>query len=301
MKRKLLTIIFLSLTLLFAVPNREITKDHIHVYFSEKDQRIAEASLDIVLKQHELLSKKYGLDIKPLRVYIADSEKVYKSFAGNNSAIWSVGLASDDKLLVKSPSFSRQSIANYKKTLLHETAHLSVSNMPLHVWFNEGYAQYYAGQNDLHKHILVARAFFGQHIIPLHQIEYLPAMNHDKAQIAYAQSVAMFSYIVDYFGEGLVGKCLQLSKEKQNFSKAFQAAFLMTPEQFEKHWKEKNRKAFRFYLFMDQNNIIWILAPIIVIIGFILARIRYRRKMEEWEKEEEEEEIEDENYMSSRP
>ncbi len=286
MKLKFLIILFLSLAQLFATPDRILKKDHVYVYYTEKDQRIAEVSLDIVITQQQMLSKKYGLPINPLRIYIADNEDTYRVFSGSNSAIWSVGLASDDKLLVKSPSFSRQSFAEYKKTLLHETTHLSVSNMPLPVWFNEGFAQYHAGQHDLHQRILVGRAFLGQHIIPLYQIEYLQAMNRDKAKIAYAQSAAMYSYIVNYFGEGLIGKCLQISAETQNFETAFQSSFLMSQDQFEHHWKEKNKKSYRIYIFLDQSNIIWILAPFIVILGFIMARMRHRRKLQSMEEEE---------------
>lgn len=288
MKAKIIFLLVTMFALLLAVPNKVIERDHIHVYFAEKDQQIAEISLTIVLKQHKMLSTKYGLSINPLFVYIADSEKTYRHIAGPNSALWSVGLASDDKLLVKSPSFSRQSFGQFQKTLLHETAHLSLSSMPLPVWFNEGFAQYHAEQYDLQKRILVSRAFWSKHIISISKIENLNQMDHNEADIAYAQSVAMFTYLVDYFGEGLVGKCILLSKEYQNFDKAFSAAFLMTPTHFEEIWQRNTKNSFKPYIFLDQNKLIWIMAPFIVVIGFFLMNHRNKKILKKWDAEEKE-------------
>lgn len=273
-------------TFLLALPDKLLEQEHIHVYFAEKDHRIAEISLNIVKKQHETLSLKYNLNVNHLFVYIADSENSYRTLAGSSSALWSAGLASGDKLLVKSPSFSRQSFSEFQKTLLHETAHLSVSAIPLPVWFNEGFAQYHSGQYDLRKRILVSRAFIGQHIMSLSHIEYLNQMKQNKAEIAYAQSVAMFSYLVEYFGEGLVGQCLLLAKEYQDFDKAFSAAFLMSPAHFQQVWQRNTERSFRPYIFLDQHNFIWMLAPIMLVIGFILMKYRSKKLLAKWETEE---------------
>ncbi|MFA6618633.1 MAG: hypothetical protein WCT23_06165 [Candidatus Neomarinimicrobiota bacterium] len=286
MKAKFIFLFIAMSAFLLALPNKQLSQEHIHVFFAEKDRRIAEISLNTVQKQHETLGLKYDLDINPLFVYIADSENSYRRLAGSSSALWSMGLASGDKLLVKSPSFSRQSFNDFQKTLLHETAHLSVSDTPLPVWFNEGFAQYHSGQYDLRKRILVSRAFIGKNIIPLSHIEYLMQMKQDKAEIAYAQSVAMFSYLVEYFGEGLVGKCVQLSKEYQDFDRAFSAAFLMSPEHFMQVWQRNTESSFRPYIFLDQHNLIWILAPIMLVIGFILMKYRSKKLLAKWEAEE---------------
>ncbi|MEA2076992.1 MAG: peptidase MA family metallohydrolase [Candidatus Marinimicrobia bacterium] len=286
MKIKNFYFIILLFSLLFAVPDKQLEMDNIHVYYAEKDARIAQISLEIVQKQQLRLRDQYKLDINPIHIYIADNKDIYRQYSGTSSPVWSVGLASDDKMLVKSPSFSRQNLNDFQKTLLHETAHLAVSGIPLPVWFNEGFAQYEAGQFDLHKRILVSRAFWRQDLMWAHEIEYLMQINRGKAEIAYAQSVAMVDYLINYFGVELVGKCLLFSKEYQNFEKGFKNAFLMDPDKFEKHWREKTKDRYRFYILLDQNNLIWILSPILLIIGFILTKTRRRYLLKKWEQEE---------------
>jgi Peptidase MA superfamily len=289
MKIKIFSIFILSLTLLFAIPDKQLTMDGVSVYFADKDEKIAEISLKIVHTQRERLIALYGLKVKPIHIHIADDQKTYNKYSGSNSPAWSVGLAGHDKMLVKSPSFSRQTLKNYQETLLHETVHLALEGIPLPVWFNEGLAQYEAGQFSLQKHIIVSRQYWQHNLMSYQKIEQLMQMPQATAEIAYAQSVAMVDFLVDYFSVGLVGKCLLYAGTYQDFEKGFQSAFLMSSQNFITLWQEEAKNQYRLYIFLDQNNIIWILAPIILILGFILTRLRRRKLLKKWEAAELEE------------
>ena len=267
----------------WSVPDLHLNKDRVHVYFAQRDEKIAQISLNVVHKQQQRLTERYHLDVHPVHIYIADNQETYRKYSGKSSPVWSAGLASDDKMLVKSPSYSRQSILDFQKTLLHETAHLAVNGIPLPTWFNEGFAQYEAGQFDLNKKILVSQTYWSKHFMQSKQIENLMQMNRDQAQIAYAQSVAMYDYLVNYFSLPLVGKCLNYAKEYQNFDKAFLSAFLMNTIHFEKIWQKNASKQYRFYVILSQNNLIWSLAPILLILGFILTKKRRKKLMDSWE------------------
>ncbi len=290
MKIKHLYIILALFTLLFAIPDKQLNLDDIHIYFAEKDTRIAQAALELVYQQHERLVKQYDLEVNPLHIYIADDKDIYRKYSGSNSPVWSAGLASDDKMLVKSPSFSRQSLADFQKTLLHETVHLAVNGIPLPVWFNEGLAQYEAGQFGIQQRVLVSRAFWRGDLMRAHEIEYLNMMDHNKAEIVYAQSAAMVDHLIEHFGIKLVSKCLYFTRETQSFEKGFTSAFLMSPAHFEKLFKEQAKSRYRFYILLDQRNL-WVLAPFILILGFILTKIRRRKLLREWESAESEEEF----------
>jgi hypothetical protein len=289
MSIKIITIL-LIFTVLFAVPDKQMSLGDIQVNYADKDARIAEIALSIVHDQHQRLITRYGLDPKPLHIVIADDPATYKAYSGSNAPIWSVGLASHNRMLVKSPSFSRQSMKDFQQTLLHETVHLAVEKIPLPVWFSEGFAQYEAGQFDLRQRIMVSRAVWRHDLDWAYEIEYLMQMDHDKAEIMYAQSVAMVDDLIRYFGVELVGKCLYYSKELSSFEKGFTNAFLMSPAQFEKLFWEHAGKQYRYYILLDQSNLIWILAPLLLILGFILTRVRRRKILAKWAEEEFEEE-----------
>lgn len=288
MKIKCLYIFLALITLLFAVPDKELSLDKVHVYFAEKDGKIAQMALETVHAQQIRLTEQYGLDLKPIHIYIADDPDIYRRYAGSHSPVWSAGLASDDRMLVKSPSFSRQSPAVFQKTLLHETVHLAVSGIPLPLWFNEGFARIEAGQFDLHDRVLVSQAFWRHDLMKDYEIAQLNQMDHLKAEIAYAQATARVDHLLSYFGVELVGKCLNFSKEYNSFQKGFTNAFLMTPARFEEHWPEEAAKSYRYYILLDQRNL-WMITPILLLLGFILTKVRRRKLMDSWENEEEEE------------
>lgn len=288
-KPKRIFILLLIFSFLFAVPTQQLTLSNVHVYYAENDKEIAEISANIVNEQQKRLSEQYQLDVKPLHIYIADNSDTYRQYSGSSSPVWSVGLASDDHMLVKSPSFSRQTLREYQQTLLHETVHLAVDGIPLPVWFNEGFAQYEAGQFTLQKHALVSRAVWGNDLLSVQKIESLMQMTQDKAESAYAQSAAMFDYLIEYFGVGLVGKCLAYAREYQDFDIGFRNAFLMNPAKFEQNWRMAGRKQYWVYILIDQNNFFWLLIPILLISGFFLTRIRRNKLLKKWETDENEE------------
>ena len=270
----------------WSIPDQNLNKDGVHVYFAHKDEKIARISLHVVHKQQQRLSERYRLDIHPIHIYIADNQETYRKYSGKTSPVWNAGLASDDKMLVKSPSYSRQSIQDFQRTLLHETAHLAVSDIPLPTWFNEGFAQYEAGQFDLNKKIIVSQAYWSKHFMQSKEIENLMQMPRDKAEIAYAQSVAMVDHLVNYFSISLIGTCFNYSKEFNSFDKGFNSAFLMSPNYFEKQWREKASKQYRFYILLSPNYIIWTLAPFLLILGFVLTKIRRKKIMDTWIEED---------------
>lgn len=286
-----IVITLLIFSILFAVPDKQMSIGDIQVYYADKDARIAEIALTVVHDQHQRLATRYQLDPKPLHILIADSPAIYKTYSGSNSPAWSAGLASHDKMLVKSPSFSRQSLRDFQRTLLHETVHLAVENIPLPVWFSEGFAQYEAGQFDLRHRIMVSQSVWHHDLDWAYEIEYLMQMDQDKAEIMYAQSVAMVDDLIRYFGVELVGKCLYYSKELNSFDKGFTNAFLMSPAQFEKLFREHAKTHYRNYILLDQNNLIWILSPLILILGFILTKARRKKLLKAWEAEEKKQEI----------
>lgn len=285
MKIKLLTLL-LVFSVLFAVPDKELSLEKVHVYFAEKDTRIAQMALETVHAQQKRLIEQYGLDLKPLHIYIANSEDTYKRYAGSGSPVWSAGLASDDRMLVKSPSFSRQSPTVFQKTLLHETVHLAVSGIPLPLWFNEGFARIEAGQFDLRDRVLVSQAFWRGHLMSDRKIGQLNQMDRVKAESAYAQATARVDHLLSYFGVELVGKCLNFSKEYNSFEKGFANAFLMTPSRFETHWLEEAAKSYRYYILLDQRSL-WTITPVLLLLGYIMTKIRRRKLMDSWENEEE--------------
>ncbi|MBW6458187.1 MAG: hypothetical protein K0B52_03400, partial [FCB group bacterium] len=236
---------------LTASPFQQMQSDPVHVYFQEQDRNIAASALQTVRDQQNRLYRQYGLELRTVHVFIAPDAAAYSALAGSASPLWSGGLASGDRMLIKSPAFSRQTLPAFHKTLRHETVHLALSGHELPVWFEEGLAQYESGTFGIAQKVLLGRAAWQQSFIPFSEIEHLTRMGAREAELAYAQSVAAVDHMIRYFGVELLGKSLDLSKNYEHFPTGFRNAFLMTPVEFERHWQEQAKKRYRIYVLLD--------------------------------------------------
>ena len=293
MKNKFLIMFFAFSFLLspkvgFASAAMQLSVGNISVYYAEQDKHIAELAAKTVNRQQQHLYEQYALEQNPMIIYIAQDASQYRQYSGSSSPLWSMGLAFNDRMLVKSPSFSHQTLTAFRKTLIHETVHLAVTSYDLPVWFNEGLAQYEAGQFSITQKTLLSRAAWSDRFIPFRDIEYLIQMPAAKAKLAYAQSVAAVDYMIDYFGVELVAKSLYLIKKYEHFSTGFRNAFLMSPEAFEKKWQENSKKHYRIYLLLDTGSIFWIPLTVLFVLGYVLTRYRRKKLLKRWEQEERE-------------
>jgi hypothetical protein len=289
MKHKI-HIFILFFSFLSASSFQQITQDHISVYFEEKDRIIAGSALQTVYVQQDRLQKQYRLSPRYMHIYIAPDENSYRQMAGSSSPLWSAGLASGDRMLIKSPSFSGQTLPAFRKTLRHETVHLSLSAYDLPVWFEEGLAQYESGDLGLSKIMILSRAAWQRQFIPFRDIEQLTRMSARDAELAYAQSLSAIDHLIRHFGVELLARSLDLTKTYDDFNKGFRNAYLMSAENYERLWREYATKRYRFYLFTDLGAFFWPLTVVLFILGYFLTRLRRRKLLKQWERDERESE-----------
>ena len=279
-------IFILFFSFLSASSFQQIAQDHISVYFEEKDRNIAASALQTVYEQQERLQKQYGLPSRNMHIYIAPDENSYRQMAGSASPLWAAGLAGGDRMLIKSPSFSTQTLPAFRKTLRHETVHLSLSGYDIPVWFEEGLAQYESGDWDFSKKMILSRAAWQRQFIPFRDIEQLTRMSAREAELAYAQSLSAIDRIISHFGVELLARSLDLTKTYDDFNKGFRNAYLMSTEDYERLWQEYAVKRYRFYLFTDLGAFFWPMTVVLFILGYFLTRLRRRKLLKQWERDE---------------
>ncbi|MDD3715561.1 MAG: hypothetical protein PHT46_00480 [Candidatus Marinimicrobia bacterium] len=285
MKPKILFLVLLF-SFICAQEKLQIVAEQVRIYHSRRDSTIAAMALRTLEEKQEKLQETYGLEKAHIEVYIAADPAEYSRLAGSASPFWSMGLASGNRMLIKSPSFSRQSLQEFQKTLLHECVHLALSEYPLPLWFNEGFAQYEAGTFSMEQKILLARTVLANAFLTFRQIEELQEMSASRAELAYAQSVSAVDFLISNYGRELLEKCLLFSKKYNDFPTAFRNAYLMTPEHFEKRWQDHAKKRYRFYLALDLRGTFWLFLSGLLILGYILTKLRRRRILKKWEQEE---------------
>jgi hypothetical protein len=283
LKILILSVLFVFLT---ATPFLQMQESNILVFYHQKDHETALITLEVLKNAQMRLQKNYGLQPRHIQIYIAGSASEYEQLAGSDSPVWSSGLASGDRMLVKSLSFSRQTMKEFRSTLIHEHVHLSLSPYTVPVWFNEGLAQYEAGTFDLQQKIQLSRALMSGSLMSLWEIEGLYEMPRNKAGLAYAQSVAAVDLLISRYGPALIEKNLYFTEKYSDFSLAFRNTYLMSPEHFEKILQQSFKQRYRFYILLDINGMFWLVLTALFILGYVLTRIRRYRLMRKWEQEE---------------
>jgi hypothetical protein len=286
MKLKVMILCCLFITL-SAAAREEIQRDGVHIYFAEKDRNIAVMTAEDIAAQQDRLKERYGLSVQPVHIYIAKDEEEYRKLAGSSSPLWSAGLASGDRMLVKSPAFSRQTITEFRRTLLHETVHLALNGLELPRWFNEGLAQYESENFGLRHKIRISRAVWQDELILFREIENLMRMPAAKADLAYAQSIAAVDHLIGKYGVQLCTKCLYFTKKYTHFSTGFRNAYLMSPEVFERQWREHVKDEYRLYILLDVRGTFWLLITGLFLLGYLATRVRRRHLLKKWEQEDE--------------
>lgn len=143
-----------------------------------------------------------------------------------NAPDWSGGLY-DGKIRIPVGGLTGMN-ENLRRILYHEYAHVLIralarNHVPL--WFNEGLAQWAAGETTAH---LEERLAQGEKIIPFSRFEKsFDGLSPAEVSLAYGQSLSLTNFLIDYFGEAQIVEVLHRLGSGMNFSIA--AADILAP------------------------------------------------------------------------
>jgi len=133
-----------------------------------------------------------------LTVIIDPSRESFLARAG--APAWSDGIydGSAIRLAVRPSAELGVQISTLRHELMHAQLHAAVGCMPS--WFNEGLAMYFAGAPPVRQWVRMLRNPDAYDLTAL-QVPSLAAMPDDRAERAYAESLAMIVFIIERAGE----------------------------------------------------------------------------------------------------
>ena len=275
-----------------------LNEDFIRIQYHSFDTEIADLVLLVVKKNFDRTAEMVGYGGPQIaNIIISGSQGEYDQFTGNLMPEWSQGSTDYEKsrIVLKSPSFTGIIGSQLTKTVIHELTHFLIGAVaPPHTiprWFNEGIAMYLGGEETFRAKINISSAVHTNSLISLNEIEYVLTFSGDRANLAYAESRAALSYLVEISEEAAIRSILAELYLNKSFESAFKKVTGMEPIDFEIEFRKKIRQQYRYYFLAAVGDYIWFLIPGLFILAYFAVKMRNRQTIRRWKIEEEHDEI----------
>jgi hypothetical protein len=223
-----------------------------------------------------------------LHIYIVGTQHRFDSLSGSALPDWGAGVAMPWKrrIVIKSPRIMRGE-KSLGELVAHETAHIFLSRRvgryEVPRWMNEGLAMYFSAEWGWQDNLSLSLAAVLGQLISLPEIENLNRYSGRKAQLAYSQSYVAFTYFLDRYGQSGLRIFLDAIASGKDVQYAFVAATGADEKAFEAEFAEYVHHRYNFLTLMLDSNLLWVLLALILVVGFILARFRRKKKFKELE------------------
>jgi hypothetical protein len=249
--------------------------------------------LQQVLNENEVqMEKIYGCSLKfPVRILVPSSDGDYFKLLDSALPDWSGGVAFPSRRLIVLRPGAYFDPAEYRQVMLHEMGHIylndNLDTMQVPLWFNEGVAMLASGKTfSWTEHLAIGNAVLMDQLLDLSDIDEMLVFGLAKAQLAYAQSLLAIQYLVREFGESIIPDLLDGSRRGIEWEQVLTAKTGLNSGQFTDRFLRYIQNEYRWALFLQLKNLFWILVVVLFLSGFLIVKIRNRRKIREWEKSE---------------
>lgn len=180
--------------------------------------------------------------------------------------------------------------SDYYKILKHEYCHILLhhiapqSRIPL--WFDEGFAQYFAKQWNFTKEVEFLMDALQGNTLNLSKYNYHYPKYKNKVGMFYLQSYYNFKKLIADYDFVKFQKFLEMLNQTEKFSISFYRIYGCTVQQFLEKVQNSIKPHLILALFYSGFGFIWTLIPFLLLIAFIRKQIKKRRVEKRWSEEE---------------
>jgi len=224
----------------------------------------------------------------PISVYLAPDPDHFTRLAGGRVPEWSAGIAIPERRRIVLPIYTRSSqrVHDLWKALHHELAHIALHSYlaPQRPprWFDEGYAQWAAGDWGWEAGWQLRLAFALNRAPPLDSISLDWPRRRADAGIAYLLAFTTVTYLLEH-GGGERGLTIFLERWRSSGSleSALRSTYGLTLAQFEHEWLQDVENRYGWALLLTHSITFWTPLGLIVLLMTIRKRRDLLRRIEE--------------------
>jgi hypothetical protein len=263
-----------GIRLLFEPPHEPVARELIHSYPEVREE----------------LKRTFGWDLTliPTVRLIRDSRQFQQWVHSPLTVAFALprdGLVVIDTSRMKAHPFSLRD--TFKHELCHLLLHQHIQSGLLPRWLDEGVAQWASdGAGDIlldQKRSVLNRVALRGRFIPLDLLTGGFPPNDLDLMLAYEESKSFIDYLIGVSGAEGVLNVLEQMKRGRDVEEAFLRAYRAPLGDLEKEWQRslRNRITWFTYLSYHLYEILFVLAALMSIYGFIRIMIKKRRRMRE--------------------
>lgn len=291
----LLAALGFSPALVQAEDMRALQSSDVVVYFAPSAAAAAKEIMRVYPQIRSSLEDTVGWELgsRPSIVLISE-EAQFRRMAESPLTV-AYAVPQKDVMVVCYPRVIRKAIG-LKNTLKHELCHLLLHEHILEGrlprWMDEGVCQWVSdGIADIvmtEKRSVLNRAALRGRFIPLGSLQNGFPLQDQALILAYEESKSFVSHVVQEYGWEAIQSVLEQMKGGLDVSTAFDQETGMPLDELERHWQESVRRRVTWFTYLTYYlyEILFGLAAVLAMIGFVRAMIRKRRLMREYEEED---------------
>ena len=247
----------------------------------------------LVLDESEKLIDEFGnVNPRPFSVYITSNMNDFYKKSRGPVPEWGIAVAilNPDRIILKAPGIANISFFRMKEVIKHELNHIYLFRIPQHhsmpSWFKEGLAMRSSNEFSLLHKIEISKSNWRKKIIPLQRLQNINAYSRGRVKLAYGESAAAVEALEYYYGENILNNILKNMRLGFDFQQALESSSNESLLDFQINFEIYLENNFNWVFLLRTTKFVYVILPIILIIGFIYHRYRSKKIIKQWEIEE---------------
>jgi hypothetical protein len=196
-------------------------------------------------------------------------------------------------------------VPEIREVFAHESSHIALLTAArgrrLPRWFVEGFAAHQSGEGSFGRLTSLVRASVSGTLIPLRDLERSFPERHDIADLAYAQSAELVSYLLGAYGRRPFRVLLEALASGEEFFAALTRAYRRSIGEIEEEYLKDLQVRFNWVPIVTGSLTLWAAVTLLFLLAAWRKRRATRRRLEEMAREEAREDAEEDGTTLPPP
>ena len=250
--------------------------------------------VELIQSEADQLVQNFGRVItRPYSIYITSSMNDFNEKSKGPVPEWGIAVAklNPDRAILKSPGIANISFTRMKEVIIHELNHIYMFRIPNYYsmpsWFKEGMAMAVSKEFSLLHKIEISKAYWQKQTIPLQRLQTMGTHTKGKIKLAYGESAAAIEALQYFYGENTPLNILDAMRNEKEFIDALESTINEEYIEFQINFEIYLEENYNWVFLLRSTNYLYVILPIILVLGFLYRNHRNKLKLKQWKIEEE--------------